>query len=202
MVDGFRGHSEAALSRHPVRSGERILDVGCGFGDTTLELARYAGPDGSALGIDCCDAFLEYGRSDARALGVDNVRFAVADAQTEPFDSEFQLCFARFGTMFFQSPLAAMRNVRNALTPGGRLNMLVWRTIADNDWLGLPKKCAAAHLPPPPDDGQTCGPGPFSMANADTVRAILEGAGFTNVALERVDVPVMVGHTVPEALDF
>ena len=202
LVDGFRGHSEAAFTKHPVRAGERVLDVGCGFGDTTLELARSAGPQGSALGIDCCDAFLEYGRSDARARGIENVRFAVADAQTERFESEFQLCFARFGTMFFQSPLAAMRNLKNALTPGGRLNMLVWRTIADNDWLALPKKSAQAHLPPPPDNGQSCGPGPFSMADPDTVRAILEGAGFANVELERIDVPVMVGVTVPEAIDF
>jgi SAM-dependent methyltransferase len=202
LVDGFRGHSEAAFTKHPVHAGERVLDVGCGFGDTTLELARSAGPRGSALGIDCCDAFLEYGRSDARAHGVENVRFAVADAQTERFESEFQLCFARFGTMFFQSPLAAMRNLKNALTPGGRLNMLVWRTIADNDWLALPKKSAQAHLPPPPDSGQSCGPGPFSMADPDTVRSILEGAGFANVELERIDVPVMVGVTVPEAIDF
>jgi SAM-dependent methyltransferase len=191
------------LGAHRVpAAGERVLDVGCGFGDTTLELAERAGPEGSALGIDCCEAFLEYGRSDARTRGVENVRFAVADAQTERFESEFQLCFARFGTMFFQSPLAAMRNLKNALTPGGRMNMLVWRTIADNDWLGLPKKTAQAHLPPPPDDGLSCGPGPFSMADADTVRAILEGAGFTNIALERVDVPVMVGLTVPEAIEF
>ena len=202
LVDGFRGHSDAALTKHPVRAGERALDVGCGFGDTTLELARRAGPKGSALGIDCCDGFLEYGRRDAQALGVDNARFAVADAQTERFESEFQLCFARFGTMFFQSPVAAMRNLKGALTPGGRLNMLVWRNIADNDWLALPKHSAQAHLPPPPEKGQSCGPGPFSMADPDTVRAIVDGAGFVNVELQRVDVPVMVGLTVPEAIEF
>ena len=202
LVDGFRGHSDAALAKHPLHAGERALDVGCGFGDTTLELARRAGREGSALGIDCCDGFLEYGRRDAQAQGVDNARFAVADAQTERFASEFQLCFARFGTMFFESPMAAMRNLKSALTPGGRLNMLVWRNIADNDWLALPKRSAQAHLPPPPEKGQSCGPGPFSMADPDTVRAILDGAGFVNVELERVDVPVMVGLTVPEAIDF
>ena len=128
--------------------------------------------------------------------------FQVADAQTQRFGSEFQLCFARFGTMFFQSPLSAMRNLKQALVPGGRLNMLVWRIIADNDWLSLAKQSAQAHLPPPPDNGQSCGPGPFSMADPDAVRAILEGAGFTNIALERIDAPVMVGLTVPEAIDF
>ncbi len=202
LVDGFRGHSDAALTRHPVLAGERAIDIGCGYGDTTLDLARGAGPEGSALGIDCCDAFLEFGRRDAETQGIHNVRFAVADAQTEHFDSEFQLCFARFGTMFFQSPVAAMRNLKNALVPGGRLNMLVWRSIADNDWLGLPKRSAQAHVPPPPDNGQSCGPGPFSMSDPDTVRGILEGAGFVKVELERVDVPVMVGLTVPEAIDF
>jgi SAM-dependent methyltransferase len=202
LVGGFRGHSEAALELHPVRVGERVLDVGCGFGDTTVQLAHSVGPAGSVLGIDCCDAFLEFGRQDAHARGLQNAHFAVADAQTERFESEFDLCFARFGTMFFQSPLAAMRNLKHALKPGGRLNMLVWRTIADNAWLALPKRSAQAHLPPPPDNGQSCGPGPFSMADADTVRAILEGAGFVKIALERVDVPVMVSLTVPEAVDF
>jgi SAM-dependent methyltransferase len=202
LVDGFRGHSDAAFARHPVRSGERTLDVGCGFGDTTVELARRAGPAGSALGIDCCDGFLDYGRREAQAKGIDNARFVVADAQTERFESEFQLCFARFGTMFFQSPVDALRNLQHALTPGGRLNMLVWRDIADNDWLALPKQSAQAHLPPPPEKGQSCGPGPFSMADPDVVRAILNSAGFVNVELERFDVPVTVGLTVPEAIDF
>lgn len=202
LVEGFRGHSTAAFASHPARLGDRVLDVGCGFGDTSLDLARRVGPGGSVLGIDCCEAFLDYGRKDAVEQGVKNVRFAVADAQTERFPSEYELCFARFGTMFFQSPLAAMRNLKNALTPGGRLQMLVWRTIADNEWLGLAKKVAQAHLPPPPDTGQSCGPGPFSMSDRETVQAILQGAGFANIAFERVDAQVMVGRTVLEAIDL
>ncbi|HEY2406331.1 MAG TPA: class I SAM-dependent methyltransferase [Polyangiaceae bacterium] len=202
LVDGFRGHSDAALAKHAPRAGERALDVACGFGDTSIDLARAVGPTGSVLGIDCCDAFLEFGRRDARAQGLDNLRFAVSDAQTESFHESFELCFARFGTMFFQSPLAAMRNLRQSLVPGGRLMMLVWRTLEDNDWLKFSKEVARKYLPPPPDTGQTCGPGPFSMADRETVTAILEGAGFSEIAFERIDAPVMVGKSPQEAVEF
>jgi hypothetical protein len=95
-----------------------------------------------------------------------------------------------------------MRNLRNTLAPGGRLSKLVWRSVVDNDWLAVPKHIALKHLPPPPDDGQRCGPGPFSMSDPDTVRGIVEEAGFVNVELERIDVAVMVGRTIPEAVEF
>jgi ubiquinone/menaquinone biosynthesis C-methylase UbiE len=202
LVEGFRGHSDAVLAKHAPAAGERALDVGCGFGDTSLDLARAVGPRGSVLGIDCCDAFLDFGRRDAREQGVENLRFENADAQTQAFDASFELCFARFGTMFFQSPLAAMRNLHRSLVPGGRLVMIVWRSLEDNDWLKLSKQVALRHLSPPPDDGQSCGPGPFSMANRDTVREILERAGFSDVAFEPIDVPVTIGKTPAEAVEF
>ena len=202
MLDGLSYHSHAPLSRLALPKGARAVDVGCGWGDTAIEIAADVGPTGTVLGVDCCDAFLEKGRADAKAAGLDNVRFVVADVQTYPFAREFDFAFSRFGIMFFADPVAAMRNVRSALVPGGRLMFITWRALDDNPWFSVPKAVVLRFLPPPGDDAQTCGPGPFSMANPDVVRAQLAAAGFVDAAFERVDGEVMVGRDVDQAVDF
>jgi ubiquinone/menaquinone biosynthesis C-methylase UbiE len=202
MLDGLSYHSRIPLDRLTLPAGTRALDVGCGWGDTAIELARKVGPTGKVLGIDCCDAFLQKGRRDAAAEGLANIRFVAADVQTYPYEREFDFCFSRFGMMFFANPVAAMRSVRSALVPGGQLMFVTWRVLEDNPWLALPKSVALRFLPPPGNNARTCGPGPFSMADPDVVRAQLAAAGFTDVAFERVDGPVMVGHDVHQALDL
>jgi SAM-dependent methyltransferase len=202
LVGGFSGHSDAALAEFPPGRGQRVLDIGCGFGETSLELATRVGPDGYVLGIDCCDAFIETGRADAGRAGLHNLRFEVADAQVARFDTDFDLCFARFGTMFFQNPVAALRNLRRALKPQGRLMMIVWRGIDDNPWLGLPKGIAQAHLPPPPDEAPNCGPGPFSMADQQTVTQMLTAAGFEDPGFMRTDTQACIGATPQAAVEF
>jgi ubiquinone/menaquinone biosynthesis C-methylase UbiE len=202
MVDGLGAHSELALRRHPVAVGARVLDVGCGFGETSIELGRAVGSGGAVLGLDCCEPFLDVARADARAAGVAQVSFKCADAQTEPFGPRFDLCFSRFGTMFFQSPVAALRNLHRAANPGGRLMMLVWRRTDENEWAALPKRIARTHLPPPPDQAPTCGPGLFSMSNPDTVRDILKTAGWNDVELEPQRTTMTVGQTIEEAIAF
>lgn len=202
MLDGLSYHSRVPLERLALPQGARALDVGCGWGDTAIELARKVGPSGKVLGLDCCDAFLEKGRRDAAAAGLANVRFVAADVQTYRYEREFDFCFSRFGMMFFASPVAAMRNVRSALVPGATLMFITWRALDDNPWVAIPKAVALRFLPPPGDNARTCGPGPFSMADPDVVRAQLAAAGFTDVAFERVDGPVMVGRDVDQALDL
>lgn len=202
MMEGLSYHSSQPLRTLDVPLGAKVLDVGCGWGDTAIELARMTGPSGTVLGLDCCNAFLEKGRRDASEAGLANVTFVEADVQNYRFAREFDLCFSRFGMMFFSNPVAAMRNIRTALKPGGRLVFITWRSIADNPFLGLPKDVVLKFLPPPGEDAATCGPGPFSMANTEVVSAQLKAAGFVDVAFARVDGPVMVGRDVEQAIEF
>jgi len=202
MLDGLSYHSRVPLGRLALPQGARALDVGCGWGDTAIELARKVGPTGKVLGLDCCDAFLDKGRRDAAAEGLDHVRFVASDVQTHRFDPEYDFAFSRFGMMFFANPVAAMRNVRSAMRPGATLMFITWRVLEDNPWLAVPKAVVLRYLPPPGENAQTCGPGPFSMANPDVVRAQLAAAGFTDVAFERLDGPVMIGRDVDQALDM
>src|SRR4051812_31608192 len=118
IVSSLALHGAAAMGAFPPAEGNRVLDIGCGFGDTTLQLGELVGPSGSALGVDVAPRFIEAAEADARELGATNVRFGVADVQAAPFDETFDYAFSRFGTMFFASPVAGLRNVRTALAPG------------------------------------------------------------------------------------
>ncbi len=202
LVDGLTLHSEAVFPTLEVRPGDRVLDAGCGFGDTAIRLARIVGPAGSVLGVDCCDAFLEHGRREAAASGVENVTFMAEDVQTCRFEPVHDFCFSRFGTQFFENPVAGLRNMRRALKPGGVMTMIVWRSLTENPWLGLPKQVILRHLPPPGDDARTCGPGPFSMADPEPVPRQLEIAGYRDIRVERVDAKVLVGRDLDEAVAF
>ncbi|HUS52542.1 MAG TPA: methyltransferase domain-containing protein [Thermohalobaculum sp.] len=202
LVGGLGKHSAAIFPKLEVNVGEKVMDAGAGFGDTAIMLAKRVGPKGHVTAIDCCDAFLDYGRKDAAAAGVINVGFVEADIQFTPFAPEYDLVFSRFGTMFFENPVAAMRNMRKALRPGGRFTMIVWRDVTDNPWLGAAKKVALKHLPQPGADARTCGPGPFSMADQELVTAQMKAAGFADITFERVDAPVRMGDSIEDAIGF
>jgi len=202
IVDGLTHHSAAVFPRLAVRPGDRVVDVGCGFGDTAILLADRVGPAGSVLGMDCCDAFLAFGRRDAAVAGVGNVAFVEADVQQYPFHGEFDFCFSRFGTQFFENPVAALRNMRSSLRPGGTMTMIVWRGLDENPWLAVPKQVVTRFLPPPGEDARTCGPGPFSMADPEVVRTQLRIASNDGVGFERIDAPLLVGRTPEEAVEL
>lgn len=202
LVGGLTHHSAQIMPTLPVKEGHKVVDVGCGFGDTAIELARRVGPTGHVLGIDCGEGFIELAREEAAKAGVDNLRFLTADAQSHPFEPEHDLCFSRFGTQFFENPVAGLRNMRRSLRPGGVMTMIVWRTIDDNPWLRIPKEIVRGHLPPPGESARTCGPGPFSMADEEQVRQQLRIAGYGEVELERIDAPLIVGETVDDAIGF
>ena len=202
LVGGLTQHSEAVFPTLPVRQGDRVLDVGCGFGDTAIKLGRLAGPKGEVVGVDCCDAFLEIAAREIRESGLSNIRLQRGDAEIALPHNAFDFVFARFGTMFFANPVAGLRNMRKALKPGGRMVHIVWRNRADNPWLSMARDVVLQFLPPPGANAQTCGPGPFSMADEETVRTMMKAAGYTGVELRRVDAPVLVGKDVADAIDF
>jgi ubiquinone/menaquinone biosynthesis C-methylase UbiE len=202
LVGGLTLHSERIFPSLQVNKGDRVVDAGCGFGDTAIELARLVGPTGSVLAVDCCDGFLEYGRRDARAAGLSNVTFLEADVQSYPFEPVHDFCFSRFGTQFFENPVAGLRNMRTSLKPGGIMTMVVWRGIKDNPWLGHAKDIVLKFLPPPGENAQTCGPGPFSMADTDVVSKQLEIAGYKDIEFEQIDAQVFVGNDLDDAVAF
>jgi ubiquinone/menaquinone biosynthesis C-methylase UbiE len=197
-------HSDIAIPRFGVKPGDRVLDFGCGFGETCLELGRLVGPSGEVLGLDCTSAFLHIANRERDEAGLPHVRYELGDAQAHPLRrGHYDLAFARFGVMFFESSVRALRNVHRALRPGGKVCLIVWRTLADNPAWGAAKTVVAEYLPPPRDTAQTCGPGPFSWADEETDREMLRAAGFTRVELfERIDADLCIGRTIDEAIDY
>jgi SAM-dependent methyltransferase len=203
VVAGLAIHGEEALRLFPPQPGQRVLDIGCGFGDTTQDIARMVGPEGEAVGVDAAARFIEDAREEAAAAGVENARFEIADVQADDLGGPYDMAFSRMGTMFFANPVAALRNVRSSLVPGGRLVMVVWRRREDNPWMYRAQTIVERIVSRPEEyDEPTCGPGPFSMAGADTTSDILVHAGFADIALRRCDLPILVGNDVDEAMDL
>jgi SAM-dependent methyltransferase len=201
VVDGLAPFGEAAMRLHPPAEGDRVLDVGCGFGDTTQELARIVGPAGEAVGVDVSDPFVETAISEARTAGIENVRFLAGDVQVMELPGPFDYVFSRMGVMFFANPVAALRNIRGAMTPGARICFVVWRRKLDNDWVYRAEKVVERYLEEPEEsDEPTCGPGPFSMANADTVSDQLLIAGLEKPTFTRCDIPIRLGDDLDQAV--
>jgi SAM-dependent methyltransferase len=200
---GLGAHGEKAMQVSPPRGGERVLDVGCGFGDTTRRLAELVGAEGSALGVDVSEPFIATARLEAEGTGLASIDFLVADVQTMALPREFDYAFSRMGIMFFANPVAALRNVRKALVPGGRFCAVVWRRRLDNEWVHRAERVVEDYLEHPEEtDEPTCGPGPFSMASADTVTEQMQIAGFEDVAVQRSDLPLKIGTDLEQAVEF
>jgi SAM-dependent methyltransferase len=205
LIEGLSAHSDAALARHDPPEGARVLDVGCGFGDSAQRIAKRVGPHGEVLGVDCADNFVKAAARDASLAGVGNASFFEADVQTDDLRGPYDSAFSRFGTMFFMMPGAAMRNIRKALKPGGALTMIVWRRREENPWLH-DAELRVRELVPVVSHEDTdqvhCGPGPFSMAGPDMVSSLLRSAGYERIAFERFDADICIGRDLAEAVEF
>ena len=203
VTTGLGAHGDAALALTPPQPGQRVLDIGCGLGDTTQQIAALVGPDGEAVGVDAAENFIETATAETSDAGVANARFFVADVQTDPLGGPYDMAFSRMGTMFFISPVAALRNVRESLVPGGQLTMVVWRRREDNLWLYRAQQIVEEIVQKPEEhDEPTCGPGPFSMANADTLTDVMLHAGWEDISLRRCDLEILGGNNIDEALDL
>jgi ubiquinone/menaquinone biosynthesis C-methylase UbiE len=205
LIDSLAVHSNQVLARKPLPPGSRVLDIGCGFGDSTIRIAGLVGPEGEAVGIDCAERFIAAAREDAMAAGAANARFLVADVQIDDLGGPYDHAFARFGTMFFNLPGAAMRNIRRALRPGGTLTQIVWRRREENPWVHAAELRVREIVPVVPHeetDEVHCGPGPFSMAGPDMVSGMLRASGYDRIAFERFDSDICIGRDLDEAVEF
>jgi ubiquinone/menaquinone biosynthesis C-methylase UbiE len=205
LITGLAGHSDEAFARHPHRQGARVLDVGCGFGDSTLRLAQRVGPSGEAVGVDCAANFIHAAEAEAATSGIANARFRVADVQVDALGGPYDYAFARFGTMFFNLPGAAMRNIRRHLVAGGEFTQIVWRIRQENPWLHAAELRVREIVPvvSHEDTNQVhCGPGPFSMSGPDLVSSMLVGAGYERITFERFDTDICIGRDLAEAIEF
>jgi SAM-dependent methyltransferase len=195
-----------AIDRLAPREGERILDVGCGSGDTLLELARRVGDTGEIVGVDASRPLLE--RARARLQGTPRVQLLEADVSSHSWQPQFDALFSRFGVMFFSDPVAAFVNLRHALAPGGRLGFACWQSLDDNPWCALPLMAALPVLDPPPPAPPPPAPvphapGPFAFADPRHVRRVLAAAGYARIELSSHRAPVVLSEAgLDPAVDF
>lgn len=197
IMNGLGAHGTAAMKRIDLTQGQKVIDIGCGFGDGTEELASHTG---SAYGVDAAPNFIKYADENYAKKG--SVTFDVKDVQADDLGGPYDMAFARFGTMFFDDTTAALKNICNSLKPGARFTMVVWRQKKDNAWLYEAEKVVRSFLEEPESDAPTCGPGPFSMADADDTSRWMQNAGFEHVSLERYDTDIRIGKDAKEAMEF
>jgi len=182
--------SDVLIARSKAAAGERIVDIGCGCGATTIAFASKVGPRGYVLGVDVSAPMLARAKEVAPAGAP--LEFALADATVHAFQpSSFDLLVSRFGVMFFAEPALSFTNLRKALRPGGRMAFACWRTPRDNPWLMVPLMAVYQHVPKMPELGPE-DPGPFSFAKEERVGRILAEAGFSSIAFERHDLSLDV----------
>ncbi|HEY2773238.1 MAG TPA: class I SAM-dependent methyltransferase [Candidatus Binatia bacterium] len=181
-----------AIDASGVRAGEMVIDVGCGCGSTSLELARRVGPRGKVTGVDISRPMLHLARERAARESLAQTEFVAADAQSHRFRPGYDLVFSRFGVMFFDDPVAAFTNLHGTLKPSGRMAFLCWQALHRNPWMALPMMAAMKHVtfdaPASPD-----APGPFALADAARVQSILERAGFRDIATGGLDAELSIG---------
>ena len=195
-----RAHSQLLADVAAIGATDQVLDLGCGNGSTTCDAAR-AAVDGAALGIDLSSAMLENARRRAAAQGLANVTFVQGDAQVHDFGTDvFDVAISRFGAMFFTDPVAAFTNVAGATRAGGRLALVAWQRLEDNEWLTAVRGAVAQgrDLPVPPAGA----PGPFGFADPGKVVAILGEAGYREVRADEAEVPVCFGTDTDDAFGF
>ena len=182
----------AAMDRLGLRAGQRVIDIGCGSGGTTLALAAATGPSGEAVGVDISPAMVLAAQQQAAAAGVAHAKFVVADAQADDLGSDFDAAYSRFGVMFFADPAAAFANIRTSLRPDGTLAFACWTNVFANEWMFVPGSAVVAvtgQLPAMPAPGQ---PGPFALEDPQRLEAILSEAGFTQIEITPCEETIVI----------
>lgn len=204
LDDLFAPITAAAVAAAAPRHGDRVLDVGCGCGDTVLAMAEAVGSLGSVTGVDISAPMLAVAGRRIAARDLRHAAVLKADAATEPFaPGSADLVFSRFGVMFFDAPSEAFINIRRALVSGGRLVFACWRPFEGNPWFHAPYEAAVPHLPPQEKPDPEA-PGPFAFADPERLKRVLGVAGFTDVEVTPFDATLTFGRSreVEDALGF
>lgn len=195
---------DALLARADYRPGERVLDIGCGGGSTTIAIARAVAPDGEALGIDISPDLTALATRRAAEAGLGNARFLCSDAATVRLpEAPFDRLFSRFGSMFFDDPVAAFSNLHRLLRPGARVDLAVWGPPRDNPWMMEMMTIARRHVEIPPAIPRA--PGPFAFEDTEYLNEILTAAGFSAIEISAYNGPLTIGGaggTPKAAVDF
>lgn len=191
-----RGLTPYLLRAAAVSPGDRVLDVGCGCGETTIAVARLTGLEGSVLGLDLSGPMLEVARRLAAGTAVTNIVFVQGDAQVYPLSpARYDVVISSFGVMFFDDPAAAFGNIRTAMRPGGRLAFLCWQDDARNEVFSIPVRAFTTHRKPP-DSVDDLFTDPRRMVD------LLATAGFTDVRVAAVHEPARIGSDVADVMDY
>jgi SAM-dependent methyltransferase len=188
------------LEAAELKPGQSVLDAGCGCGATTIDAARMVTPDGTAMGIDISEVMLSVANRRAAQSDRRNVSFVAADAQTYPFEpAQYDAAISRFGTMFFDDPVAAFANIGRALRPSGRICLVTWQPLAANDWLTIPG-AALLEYGTLPEAGDS--PGMFAQSDPATMTNVLRSSGFGEINVTAQAVPLRLGKDPDEATDY
>ncbi|MEO1056140.1 MAG: methyltransferase domain-containing protein [Actinomycetota bacterium] len=194
-------HGVAAIDALEPQRGEHVIDIGCGAGSTTVELARRVGDGGRVTGLDISPTMVEGAAALVAQHELPNVTLRVADAMVDEFAGDADALYSRFGVMFFADAASGFANMRTALKPGGRLGFVCWQSPADNPWASTPLRIAAEFVDMPFGADPTA-PGPFSLADADRLRSVLDSAGYDDVEIAGRSTPVALGSDLDDTADF
>lgn len=198
----LRPHGLRAIDAAALSPGERVLDIGCGCGDTALHIARVVGEGGDVVGLDVSDVMLAHARRRAAEEQAPGIGFQVADAEVHGFaGNSADVIFSRFGVMFFNDPVAAFTNMRTALTADGRLAFVCWQKLSENPWVNIPFEAAARHIDMPAPAKENA-PGPFAFSDPRRVERILTDSGFDGVEIAPFSPDLLVGRTLDEAVKY
>lgn len=196
----------AVIEELAPRAGERVLDVGCGTGQTLLQLAERVGASGRVVGLDISEPMAAEAKSRIAQAGVSNVEIVLGNAASQSFDQPFDVVFSRFGVMFFDDSVAAFTHLRRNMKPGGRLGFVCWQPLEKNPWVYRPLSAVQKLMPEQPlpsllTPGQ---PGPFYFSNAEFVRNILSSSGFEHIVVDPREFTISLGgaKTLDEAVEF
>jgi ubiquinone/menaquinone biosynthesis C-methylase UbiE len=201
ISDVFTSVTSISLDAAAAKPGEHVIDIGCGTGDTLLDLAKVVGPSGAVLGVDVSVPMLDFAKHRAGEATLGNTAFALADATSYAFKPHWaDLVYSRFGLMFFDDPVRAFTNIRSGMKAGGRLVFVCFRIMPESPWFRVPIEAALPHVPPqPPVD--PFAPGMFSLAREERLFGILTEAGFREVVLKATNVPIH-GKDITQSMAF